>query len=83
MATELSAHVDNSTLEVASGILRAKALGITASHLLGTFPLLTADPGSPANDTWWLKRTGSGPYEISLNVRIAGTTHSIPLYTTA
>lgn len=45
--------------------------------------LQTADPASPANDTWWLKRTGSGPYEIVLCVRIAGVTNSIPLFTTA
>ena len=41
--------------------------------------LMSADPASPANEDWWIKRSGSGPYTISLNVRIGGTTYSIPL----
>jgi hypothetical protein len=49
----------------------------------GRFVWLAADPASPANGDAWIKVTGSGPYEVSLNLRIAGATHSIPLYTTA
>lgn len=44
--------------------------------------LLTADPGSPADDTWWIKRTGAGPYTISLNVRISGVTYPFNLGST-
>lgn len=48
----------------------------------GSIPLLTADPASPADDTVWFKRTGSTPsIEISMNVRIAGATTSIPIAT--
>ena len=40
--------------------------------------LLTADPGAPANDTWWVRRTGVSPtMDVALRVRVAGTTYTI------
>lgn len=40
--------------------------------------LLTADPGSPADDTWWVRRTGSSPtMDVEVRVRIGGTTYTI------
>lgn len=42
---------------------------------------VTADPASPANGRVWLKLTGSGPYELSINVRVGGATKSAPLAT--
>jgi len=40
--------------------------------------LLTADPGSPANDTWWVVRTGTSPtMTVALKVRISGATYTI------
>lgn len=41
--------------------------------------LLTADPGAPSDDTWWLKRSASSPYDIVLSVRISGATTDIPI----
>lgn len=42
---------------------------------------LTADPASPANGRVWFKLTGSGPYELTVNVRVGGATKSAPLAT--
>lgn len=45
---------------------------------LGIHSLLTADPGSPADDTWWLVRTGTTPtMTVAVRARIAGTTYTI------
>lgn len=42
------------------------------------FALLTADPGSPADDTFWVRRTGSSPaMQVELRVRISGVTYSL------
>ncbi len=40
----------------------------------GSIPLLTADPGSPANDTWWAVRTAGAPNTVTIKARIAGST---------
>lgn len=53
------------------------------SGAAGSLTLLTADPASPADDTFWGKRTGAGPYEITFNVRIGGVTTSFTIGTTA
>jgi len=43
------------------------------------FPLLTADPADPADDTVWYTRTGSSPaMAIDLKVRVSGVTHTFP-----
>jgi hypothetical protein len=39
--------------------------------------VLTADPGAPANDTWWMVRTGSSPTTVSLKARIGGVTYVV------
>jgi hypothetical protein len=42
------------------------------------FTVLTADPGSPANDTYWVRRTGASPaMDVEVRVRIAGTTYTL------
>lgn len=54
--------------------------GWQSVNLTGGGQLRTADPSAPPDDTWWFKRTGSGPYEITLCVRIDGATEDIPIY---
>lgn len=42
------------------------------------FLLLTADPISPVDDTWWVVRTGTSPtMTVSIKARIAGVTSTI------
>ncbi len=44
----------------------------------GSLALLTADPASPVDDTWWAVRTGSSPtMAVAVKARIAGVTYSI------
>ncbi len=43
--------------------------------------LLTADPGSPPDDTWWVVREGSAPTEVSAKVRIGGVTYVLAALT--
>lgn len=43
-----------------------------------TLQLLTADPGAPANDTWWAVRVGTSPtQDVSVKARIGGVTTTI------
>ncbi len=42
-----------------------------------TFTLLTADPASPTNDTWWVVRSGSSPTTVSVKARIGGVTYTV------
>lgn len=39
--------------------------------------VLTADPGSPADDTWWVVRDGGSPQAVALKVRIGGVTYTL------
>lgn len=49
-----------------------------ASILAGGMPMLTADPASPANDTWWAVRTGTTPtMTVAVKFRYAGATYTI------
>lgn len=43
--------------------------------------ILTADPSSPPDDTYWVLRTGTAPTEVELRVRIGGVTYGAPLVT--
>lgn len=43
--------------------------------------MLTSDPASPANDTWWFFRDGGTPENLSLRVRRSGVTYDVPLFT--
>lgn len=48
------------------------------AKLFSTFTLLTADPGSPADDTWWVRRTGTSPtMSVALRARISGVTYTL------
>jgi hypothetical protein len=43
-----------------------------------TFPLRTADPSAPADDTCWIVRTGTSPtMAVELKVRISGATYTL------
>ncbi len=46
-----------------------------------TFPIRTADPASPADDTGWFVRDSASPETLYLRVRRSGVTQSIPLGT--
>ncbi len=37
--------------------------------------ILTADPATPADDTWWVIRDGGTPQAIDLRIRISGVTY--------
>lgn len=51
---------------------------IAGSGAFSIGALLTADPGSPADDTWWVVRTGTTPtMTVALKARIAGVTYTI------
>ena len=39
--------------------------------------VLTADPASPANDTWWIVRDGGSPQAVKLRVRIGGVSYTL------
>lgn len=44
--------------------------------------LLTADPASPADDSWWVSRIGTSPaMVVALKVRIDGTTTTVATVT--
>lgn len=44
----------------------------------GVLSILTADPGSPANDTFWMVRTGTtAGSEIRLRARVGGVTFTV------
>ena len=53
----------------------------TSGTLFGTasppFTLLTSDPGSPTDDTWWMVRENTSPMTVSLKARINGVTETI------
>jgi hypothetical protein len=54
------------------------AATVTSDKLAGPLPLLTADPGSPADDTWWGVRTGSSPTQVvAIKARIGGVTVTV------
>lgn len=39
--------------------------------------VLTADPASPDDDTWWVVRDGGTPQSVALKVRISGVTYAV------
>ena len=41
------------------------------------FTLLTADPASPTNGTWWAVYTGSAPTTVAIKARLGGVTYVI------
>ncbi len=43
----------------------------------GANALLTADPASPGDDTWWVVRDNASPETAALKVRIGGVTYTI------
>lgn len=66
-------HVtDEARLERSDG---AAAWDVIAGELGA---VLTADPGAPDDDTFWVRRTGASPaMDVELRVRVAGTTYTI------
>ena len=51
---------------------------LPAANMSTEQTLLTADPGAPTNDTWWVVRTGASPtMTVALKARIAGATYTI------
>lgn len=51
---------------------------LPAANMSTEQTLLTADPGAPTNDTWWVVRTGTSPtMTVALKARIAGATYTI------
>lgn len=66
--------------EIALGpglIMTGTTLDATGAGV-STLVLLTADPGAPADDTWWAVREGASPNMIvSIKARIAGVTVTI------
>lgn len=44
---------------------------------MGTFIVLTADPVSPSDDTWWVVREGVNPTTVSVKARIGGVTYIV------
>lgn len=47
----------------------------------GVLKVLTADPGSPVDDTAWLFDDGGSPANVVLRVRKGGTTYELPIGT--
>jgi hypothetical protein len=45
------------------------------------FVLLTAPPSSPADDTWWVERSGTSPTIIQVMARFSGTTYRVAAIT--
>lgn len=44
--------------------------------------VLTTDPATPSNDTYWVVREGTSPAQtISLKVRIGGVTYTVAAIT--
>lgn len=62
-----------------SNIIQAIQLALTASSATTSIlTLLTADPASPIDDTWWMVRTGTSPaMQVTLKVRISGVTYEV------
>jgi hypothetical protein len=59
-------------------VIPASVFTTIAGLIGGALPLLTADPASPVNDTWWAVRTGSSPTQtVSIKVRIGGVTSTV------
>lgn len=56
---------------------------LQAALAAGVFPILLADPVSPTNNTWWLRRDGGSPEGIQLRVRVDGLTETAMDYTLA
>lgn len=55
---------------------------VTPAKMSGSLPLLTADPASPADDTWWAVREGTSPtQDVSIKARIGGVTYVIAAIT--
>lgn len=60
----------------------AQAAAVTgvlpAANVATELTLLTADPASPVDDTWWVVRTGTSPtMTVALKTRIAGASYTI------
>ena len=74
VATPLAVAVDGVSITIVGDQLTAPGGGGSPT-LLG---VLTADPGSPTNDTAWMVRSGTSPGDsITLKSRVAGTTYEI------
>lgn len=41
---------------------------LQALFAAGVFPILLADPGAPAVNTWWLRRDGGSPEGVQVRV---------------
>lgn len=85
-AIGLATQAAGTILGRASGAGTGQPTALTGAQVTtiidGITTLRTAAPGAPTDDTWWITRTGSGPYTITLNVRISGATKSFDLGTT-
>lgn len=54
------------------------SVSVGGSLISPPFATLTADPGSPADDTWWIARSGTTPNRtFALKLRDGGTTHTM------
>jgi hypothetical protein len=54
---------------------------LAAAALLGSLPVLTADPGSPVNGTMWGFDDGGTPANVSIRYRKGGVTYDFPIGT--
>lgn len=70
----------NTNVHAVEGMFKVFGKGyVTGEFIAG---LLTADPASPVNDTWWVVRSGTSPtMTVALKARIAGTTQTIAAIT--
>ncbi len=67
--------------QLTGDVLAGPGSGAQGAAVIGG-ELLTADPGSPANDTWWAVRTGTTPtMSVAFKVRIAGVTYDVATIT--
>lgn len=73
VATPLAVNPDGVTITVNGS---NELVGAAQQPSVGT--LLTADPGSPSNDTWWVDRIGTSPTQtVALKAQIGGSTYVI------
>ena len=74
VASPLAVAVDGVSVTIVGDQLTAPGGGGTPT-LVG---ILTADPGSPTNDTMWGVRSGTSPGDsITWKARVAGTTYEL------
>ncbi len=43
----------------------------------GVAAILTSDPSSPSDDTWWVVRDSASPQSVAMRVRVAGVTYTL------